>query len=749
MSNLNIDQKYYIGRSENGGWASVYAYKPRNPHILEEKGEIFSVISVKGPRGFSANTAGNLLLDFMHESYFEGEDRSPLLCLEKALIKTANKLIEIVDHDKRISDTGLDLDITAITIVDRIAYFANMGDGGIFLFREGNLINVNSALRDPTGDKLVKSASTVVKIGDVLLLVTPYGYNSYTKDEIIEACNEFKELNLKNKPLEDESTLAFLMIGIELEHKQEDIVLSEQISANKPQEQKIQQEILTKDKLEEDHDDVPELDEEQQEMHGKSILNKAHEYLFGVQNKIKNLEINKKIKNKLDGLKPKDTQDTTFIYYFKKVRDKAIIFFSFLKRVVWDEFLQMKQGMYLRNARRGTNWRLVIVLVVVGVLVLIICINTISANQERSRKEREIEETIEKVSKDIGKMSPEIDSILGIVDIYNRERPNYQTKINQARNDLNRIKEYNISSDQIESLFNKIRELENKLNRKVIINDPNIIVDFVTVDENSNPSDMEIINNKIYISDQNRGVIYSMDYSGGGFTELVKNLNNPKSLIVNGAGELIGADTNIKEPFFLVNLNNGSINRLTGLVGEGFDSIIELEQYKDRIYFLKTVGTQVQYIVKAGAGYAGATDRLSDPSFSSAKDIEISDGEIYLLLPGEGAIRYSGDTKLVFNLFGLSDNEMTKTINSTAFDVDGLYVVYGSSSGHSIVLATKSSGDDTTISNYVTQIVYSGDMGYLSDIKEVKIDRENGYIFVLDSTRLIRYRMSDIQKFLF
>jgi len=167
-----IQKKYFIGDTVPGKWSSVYTYKPLNQDIRTSRGEIFAAISLQAPQDFASPTAGNLLIDYLHESYFENDKDKALVALEKALINTSKYLMKFLENDKA-ADVGIDLNITAMVILEDVAYFAVLGEGHIHVFRDGNLSDLAHALRDPTGEGLVRSGSMVLKRGDVLTLGTP------------------------------------------------------------------------------------------------------------------------------------------------------------------------------------------------------------------------------------------------------------------------------------------------------------------------------------------------------------------------------------------------------------------------------------------------------------------------------------------------------------------------------------------------------------------------------------------------
>ncbi|MEI7578986.1 MAG: hypothetical protein WCJ58_02975 [bacterium] len=215
-----ISKKYFIGRTiEKGKWSSVYFYKPHNPEIKDQLGQVAAIVSLSSPPGFSIATAGNLLLDFFHETYYETNEPNMLLALERAVIASSKQLQKLMQNDLA-AKAGIEMDFTAVAIKNNVAYFVNMGEGHIFIFRDGNLTHLSRHLKDPLGTKLITEGSMFLKSADVITLCTPTAFEEISQDELIDAAVDFSELKLKNKHYSDESQIAFVLIGYNVDRRE-------------------------------------------------------------------------------------------------------------------------------------------------------------------------------------------------------------------------------------------------------------------------------------------------------------------------------------------------------------------------------------------------------------------------------------------------------------------------------------------------------------------------------------------------
>jgi ABC-type cobalt transport system substrate-binding protein len=211
-----IYKKYFIGKTKPGEWSSVYTYKPHNPAIKNLRGEIFACVSIKGPKDFSVSTAGNLLLDKLHESYFENHTDKTLTALEKAVLETAKYLQKLLENDSA-ADTGIELDLLTVVLIDDLIFVVSFGNCSLHVFREGNISEIASMLKDPTGEGMVRIGSLIAKKGDVFVLGTPEVSEELTTDEMLDMVVEFSEMPLKNRLFANEAAIAAMMIGYQLE----------------------------------------------------------------------------------------------------------------------------------------------------------------------------------------------------------------------------------------------------------------------------------------------------------------------------------------------------------------------------------------------------------------------------------------------------------------------------------------------------------------------------------------------------
>lgn len=214
-----LQSKYFVGDSLDSKWASVYGYKPQSAEIFAAKGEVFAVFKLVTTGGFNAVTAGNLLVDQFHESYFESKKEGVVEALTDAITATTDRLTQLLEHEVETANQGVDLDVAAIAIRANEIYFASLGDNKIHLLvdkKEPKLHDISEQLKDPFGKGLVKVGSSFVQPDQRYLLATPGVHAEYELTQIRDFLERFSDTHFMNDNHQQPESLAMFMIGVDL-----------------------------------------------------------------------------------------------------------------------------------------------------------------------------------------------------------------------------------------------------------------------------------------------------------------------------------------------------------------------------------------------------------------------------------------------------------------------------------------------------------------------------------------------------
>lgn len=769
---MKVQKRYFVGKNKSGIWASVYAYKPNSDEIFEKRGEIFAAILIEGPKEFDSSVVGNLLLDILHETYFESKSDSTLEALEEAVRATKNRLISLVENDETAAINGINFDLITLVTKGRYFFSVRIGDGGLKIYRTGILQDLAAGFKDPTGEKDYSVLSGLLEKGDVFMVSTPNINEYYEEEELLEAVSDYDEIVLKNKMLQDDSRVGLLLLGFDLQERQEEVA-----PVVSPVEENIQN-INQEEELDEsDGEGLVEqpkfsdrkfnIDKLKEQVAGKydALRDFAQFKLQSFKNRNSDSEIDNEIQqdslassediaseenHKEASIEPNIRQDSTFIVIIKRILIKLRIWLMKLWLFIKEDLLGMEggNGIYLKGRQKQLNYRVIVVL---GVLVLAILYGGIKIRQnavEKARLERENKRLVQELNTDVEDIeSSSVFTISSPDNISARE-----SVLSSIRELQQKIDDTEVSEEyqsQLADYRSRLSDLEIELQRIITVSDPEVVSDLGANYEGAVPSDIAIQDGKLYVTDSARNVLYEVGVNGGQ-QEIFNDLKSPRLIDADPEeGVVILDESDTALGYF--NISTGQLRRFPGMTNAKLSPAVEMDAYTVgqgdiRLYLAMTNSPQVQQINKRGEAYSdGPKSRWDGAEYSGITDIALLDGKFVVIQEGEGLNRLYVDSKTTTNVTGLlgSDNIQSATKLTT----DALYIYVADPINQRILVFTKSRGDNVDFVDLVAQYKYTGDQNIFKNIVDIVVD--SGNIYVLDGAKIYKLPKSNLDSYLF
>ncbi len=767
-----IEKKYFVGKTKPGVWASIYAYKPVSGAILEKKGEIFAAISIKGPKEFDSNIAGNLLLDILHETYFESKNTSVIGSLEEAVKETQKRLLSLIENDEVASIEGIDFNLIVLVIKGEFAFSIRVGDGVLKILRNGNLQDLSAGFKDPLGEKKYAILSMPIYKDDRFFIATAETVNAFSEDEIFESLYEFDELNLKNKLIEDDSDIACLLIAIDIvqlnNDEANDIFVKNNIKNTK--EVISENELVNvKEKQEEIIKNVQtelNLQSDRTLTQRKFNFEKLLVIIKSVVLKFRNFILSKYFslrKNRDRSLKKRVTSE---VHIDSKLQDDVnknikkqestlkvytIILLNNIKKLVnytKVELLQIGRNdkVYVGRRRRELNYRVTILFVVIILVLIVLAIRWRKNAVNQARLKRQSEEFITALSDDIQSLQTNSVFTIDVPDNVS-QREKALAKIDEL---LDEISKKDIDSGykkQLEENKDKLLDLRKKILRIIDVNDESLFVDLGALYEGAKPNDIAIVGNFIYVSDVDRNVIYKID-TDGNVKEIKKDFNSIKSITSDADGDGLLVLDSSSTALGLLDTDNLNIKRFVGMSNDKLSSVIEMDSYNvakndTRLYMVTSTTPQVQYINKRGRAYSdGPKKRWQEDELSGVTDLSLLNGKFIFLKPGTGILRYYSTSRISTIVSGLLNGDNLNSAEKLAVDATKIYVA-DSINRRIIVLTAGRDGND----DYLDLIAQYKSANIFSDIKDIIVG--TNYLYVLDDSKVFKLDLNSLQQFQF
>lgn len=769
---MSIQKKYFVGKNKPGVWASVYAYKPNDDEIFQKRGEIFAATIIEGPKEFDSSVAGNLILDILHEAYFESEADSVMEALEESVKASKNRLLSLVENDENAAISGIDFTLVTLVLKDSYFYSVRIGEASVKVFRQGSLQDLAAGYRDPTGEHNYQVLSGVLEAGDVYLLQTPAVDELYTPEELLESTTDYSELVLKNKMLEDDSKVASLLVGVDINEQKEESsmatgsVQSGNIDLDEQEEER-------EDKIEEGQEGAQSYT--QRKFSFEQFKNNAIEKIVGISAAAKDslnnlLKKNKDTQNSSqeeavdskeveevslkEKVLPDINNDSTFVVYIKRAFGRVWIWLKKLGLFIKEDILAIKgdSGLYLKNGRtRSINYRVFAAIAVVLVVIIYVVFNIRQNAVEQKRIEREAKVLINEIETDLDEIeNSSVFTINSPDNISARESvlANITTLESKIKESDNLGDEY---TSQLNEYSDKLASLRLELLRQISFSDVDIVSDLGANYEGADPSDITVHDGKVYVTDIARNAIYEIDPSGGQRELVSGDLTAPRLLDSDpGTDNLVFVDSS-STALGLVDVTTGSIQRFPGMSDSKFGGAVEMDAYTVtdsdiRLYLAYADDPFIQQVNRNGGAYnSGPQSRWSGADYAGITDVSLLDGKFIVMQQGAGLQRLFVDSIITTKVNGLLGDDNITSADKLA--TDALYIYVADSANQRVLVFTKSRGENVDLVDLVAQYKYAGSDSIFSNIKDISVDANN--IYVLDGAKVIKLPKSEFGKFVY
>lgn len=679
--NESVSRKFYFSKEIQKGYLStVYNYKPRNENILARKGEVFAVLHLKSDPDFDLITAGGILLDYFHETYFEIQETSTLLALEKTVISSSKHLAKLIDNDNKVGKTGIEMDILAMSIVDNVAYFVNAGSSSLKVLREGELVDIKSALKDPSGEGMVEVASMELMPDDRLIISTDAVSKLLKKDQTEELLKKF-DIEDFPKKAKDSYEHALMIVGYKLGEKkdkednaildseEDDKTLGELIASEK-------EEVLVESEFVDEPEISSEVEPKEEEVDAIDQAEAVDENEISKEEELENSEIEKIDEEEVvesEDRKPSTIkEEKTYKVLLTKLTNKL----KLLPKRVKSSFNKSQPELVPSKAKpRQKMIAVVLILFLLSGALYIGVRQAIKNNTEKVETE-EVQVSLEVLTQKV----ETIENLVAEIKL-NDSTEKRQLGINEialARAEIDKVKDFEQVKTEVEGFSNRVLAAENYFNRIVPVSEENKLVDVASFFPDAVLSDVAFSSTKIFLSDSGLGKIYSVNYDGTDLQEMVADLKNPTSITIDTQGRVIYLDDSPENRIGIFDPATKATKRLAGTSTARIGEAVSLEFAEisgGRVYLINKTDKKVMYLEKTGDNYGLPAARFELSELATGKDMYIIDNKIYVLAEvNQGLYRFLNGQDDSPELIGLPEGEdMNK---STGMFVDGTNIYF-------------------------------------------------------------------------
>lgn len=739
-----VTLKFHIGKEIRKGYlASVYNYRPRNEEILSRKGEVFAVLRLKTHPDFDLLTAGGILLDYFHETYFEMRESSTLLALEKTVISSGNHLAKLIERDEKVGETGIDMDLIAAAIIDDKVYFVNAGGSKVFIFRDGKSVDLTSALKDPTGEGLVEIASMALEPNDRLLLTTEAAADLISKSQAEKILEKFDLHEFPHKSKSDHEH-ALMLIGYSVPEEQESSgsVVAESVV--------VQDEADPTEDIEEVEDQSQDLDDPKEdiELQTTEELEDA-DAETALEEDLSSEELEEAEMTQEEN--PLDDFDDEAIETKKTYQVLLVNAKNSLKtlpaRVSGLVSQKFSRGETVGRDVSGRGQETKKKYLILGIAI-VLCAGALYLGVRQAIKSNEEKIQTEEVQVSLEALETKVELIEELVaDIKlsdsTEKRQQGLTEVGLAREGIEKVKDVESVKKDLEEYESKVNTAEDYFNRVVPVTKDNQLLDVASFFPDAKISDIAFSSEKIYLTDEGLGKVYSVGFDGSGIEEIVSDLTNPTSVTVDNNGKVIFLDASEDNRIGVYDPATKATKRLPGTSQSRIGDVADIEYAQiggGRIYLIDRTNTRIMYMEKSGENYGLPASRFTLSELATGKDIFIIDNKIYTLAGiKQGLYRTFNNQDDTPEFIGLPEGQ--DMLSATGMFIDGV----------NMYLSDPVEGRIAVFDKGIKTAKFKGqfkskDSSVFSGVKDVVVVGNTGKIYTVDQSKVYELDLSKLNE---
>jgi hypothetical protein len=731
-----ISRKFYFGKDiRKGYFASVYNYRPRNENILARKGEIFAVLRLKSNPDFDLVTAGGILLDYFHETYFEIQEESTLLALEKTVISSGKHLGKLIDNDEKVSESGIEMDLIATAIVGNVAYFVRAGESGLMILRDDELVDLSAALKDPSGESLVEIASMELVNGDRLFMSTQGAVKHVDNDKIRAILEKF-DIDKFPKSEKENFDHAVMIIGYEID--QDGVTVDPIVLPPTPVEEvevepEVEEEIEVEEEELEDEDEkveaVTEVDElaEDEVKEDVEIDETDNELMESDEAKEEpDAENEKEVEIDQKNKKPK-----TYMVVFDKVLAKIKSIPSTVKKTKSSNRFEREKSLSVGKFKLPKKILIGIIVILLLLAALLIGIKVAVQNNEKKVQQEETQTSLANLETKV----TELENIVAEVKLADSTEKRIQgiTLVSESRDEIAKVQDKKDVEEKVNDFKTRVSDAENFLNRIIPVSKDNRLVDVASFFPDSKISDITVTDTKIYLTDSALGKIYSMNPDGTSLAEEISGLKNPSAIAVDMKGKIIFLDESEDNRMAVYDIETKTTKRVAGTSTSKVGAIADIEYAEiagGRVYLIDTTNKKLMYVEKSGENYGLPASRFELPELSTGKDVFIIDNKIYVLAEfKQGLYRFLNGKDDTPELAGLNPGE--DMLKATGMYIDGVNMYFADQANRRIAVFEKGVASSKFEGQYKPE-----DEKIFTGLQDLVVNTKLQKIFVLDNSEV-------------
>lgn len=793
MSDILTD--FRAGKNTNRNWSGVLGYHPETQAEIDTYGWMLGIMSLSAEHDADLANLGGLLFDELQDKYFgEPRERVKIQDFEDVVLSVRTRLADIMERESQLKETGLDLQLSVVLVIQNTLYMAVVGESKIFIWREGDFAEIGAALIDAQAEGFARTGSLYLQPNDRILLATDLAVDNVGEHTLEVSLQHFDIQGLR---LDDGAVV--LLTGYQVPEDQLPVkVADEAIDANADSELVLELEPIEQEGLEEVDEVVESKEEEASEEEYSDEVGKEEEdevmdsgnvvakdrqtedqdYLEDEDGEYEEEEtlqsralrvgkdVSQRVSIQAKGLiasgKQRFDQYRSNRGNFNTSQDRAYggnvsrgggvqaqvmnviqsVQQSVMGLLAQVGLIKNSRQSYLRGSKQDKNWRMLVLVGFIVLVALIVGFKKLSQDREWAAFVLDSENKLASLVERKDDLDVDV-SAATIGEGSETQTAQIVRDIEELEADANELIDNPVVGPKVTELINQLGSSRDQVLKVRAFTEPQVIADLGAVFEGADAKDIAYSQGSLYIVDAARGVVYRTGTAlNGEASAFATGFTNPYLITEDEDGDLVVVDkASDQSVVSTVNKTSGQVFRHPGLSLSKIGNLIGIDVWNSNAA-MYSLSNEKQAILKqesVGGTFQLPNDSspwLRDASFAQGLDIA-ADYWLYVLIPSQGIKRYLAGEETEYTIQGLPQSDLDALKSATAFEFTDTNIYIADKPNRRIIILEKDQAD-AQVFKFIGQYVYRGSDQIFNNIKDLVVNEAARQIFVLDGSKIIR-----------
>jgi len=164
-----VVKQYISNNKDKTSYTSIFRhYYEKSEKKTPKEGDIYALLNIQAQRDVNVERVAKFVWDSIVDGYLYSISTTTNESLKDSIKSGVEKVKELIKNDKELEETGIDVNFTIVLVKQEGIYIGLFGEGDVFTFKNGNLVNISNILRE----KNANTAGIAIDKEDLLMVST-------------------------------------------------------------------------------------------------------------------------------------------------------------------------------------------------------------------------------------------------------------------------------------------------------------------------------------------------------------------------------------------------------------------------------------------------------------------------------------------------------------------------------------------------------------------------------------------------